>query len=256
MNTNQLLTRLLKDNPYIVFDKDKNGKNIIPYFGNTKGKNLFQHCRYMVQIGWNRLPSDETVAAFMYTFIKLEKLRLLNESDMNKVQSYIQFDWTNSQFGHDNINIFELRRLMVDLEQEVFRTKVRDFSSNEPVNIYLFGGDYRLKEMIGQRFKGCKFNVVTIPEFDLEKNKQNGEEKQEKLLYQYISEKWDGEPVPVKQIREQLKITDTYWSKLVKKKIIKNLLAAKQIKISRLKGKGRDLYMYLTAPYQPSQESS
>jgi hypothetical protein len=84
MNANQQLTRLLKTNKYVVLDKDKNGKSIVPYFGNTKGKNLFQDCRKMVQVGWNRLPSDETVAAFMYTFIKLEELRLLNESDMKK----------------------------------------------------------------------------------------------------------------------------------------------------------------------------
>ncbi|KPV56955.1 hypothetical protein QJ48_24765 [Paenibacillus sp. A3] len=112
MNVNQQLNKLLKNNKNVVFDKDKNGKSIIPYFGNTKGKNSFQHCRKMVQIGWNRLPSDETVAAFMYTFIKLDELRLLSEPDMKKVQGYIQFDWINSRFGHDNINIFEMRRLM------------------------------------------------------------------------------------------------------------------------------------------------
>jgi hypothetical protein len=244
MNANQQLTRLLKTNKYVVFDKDKNGKSIVPYFGNTKGKNVFQDCRKMAQIGWNRMPSDETVAAFMYTFIRLEELRLLNESDMMKVQGYIQFDWENSEFGHDNINIFELRRLMVDLEQEVFRTKVRDFSSNEPVSIYLFGGDHRLKEMIAQRFKGCKFEVESIPEFDLEKYHQNGIDKQEKLLYKFICEEWDAQPIPIKQIRKDLDITDTYWSRLIKKENIQKLIVDKQIKISRIKGRGGDSYMY------------
>lgn len=245
-NANQHLTRLLIYNKYVVFDKDKNGKPIVPYFGNTKGKNHFQDCRYMVQIGWNRLPSDETVAAFMYTFINLEQLRQLNENDMNKVQSYVKFDLTKSNFGHDNINIFELRRMMVDLEQEVFRTKARDFSSNESVNIYLFGGDYRLKEMIAQRFKGCKFEVEQIPEFDLEKNKQKGEEKQEKLLYYFIKEQWDGKPISISQLREKFGISPTYWSKIMKKKIIKNLFDAKGVKSSRLKGKGKDSYLYCT----------
>ncbi|KPV56956.1 hypothetical protein QJ48_24770 [Paenibacillus sp. A3] len=108
--------------------------------------------------------------------------------------------------------------------------------------------------MIAQRFKGCKFDVVTIPGFELEKHHQKGEDKQEKLLYQYISEQWDGHPVPVKQIRHQLEITDTYWSRLVKKKNIKNLFAAKQIKTSRLKGKGKDLYLYCLTVSSPLQE--
>lgn len=112
------------------------------------------------------------------------------ETDMKKVQGYIQFDWIKSRFGHDNINIFEMRRLMVDLEQEVFRTKVRDFSSNEPVDIYLFGGEARLKEMIAQRFKGCKFDVVTIPGFELEKHHQKGEDKQETVILFRIFSCW------------------------------------------------------------------
>ncbi|AIQ11329.1 hypothetical protein [Paenibacillus durus] len=244
MNASQRLTKLLKSNKHVVLDKDKNGKNVVPYFGNTKGKNLFQNCRNMVQIGWPRLPSDETVAAYMYTFVNMEKLKQLSESEMDQVQGYIKFNPTSSKFGLDNINIFELKRMMVDLEQEVFRTKVRDFSSNEPVNIYLFGGDYRIKEMIAQRFKGCKFRVEEIPEFALEKNKQNGEDKKEKKLYNFINENWDGQPILLKQLRDDFKITETYWSKLMKKKLIKNLFEARGIKASKLKGKGKDKYLH------------
>lgn len=243
MNINKQLTKQLEHHLYVVLDQDQSGKAVIPYFGNTKGKNLFQHCRKMVQIGWNRLPSDETVAAFIYTFLNLDRLRQLNESDINKVQNYIQFDGKTSRFGHDNLNIFELRRMLVDLEQEVFRTKVRDFSSDEQVDIYLFGGDYRLKEMIGQRFKGCTFNEEQIPEFELEKNHQKGVDKQEKRLYTYI-ETWDGQSIAVTEVRKQLDITDTYWSRLIKKENIQHMLKQHDIQISRLKGGGRQQYMH------------
>ncbi|MGG1669760.1 hypothetical protein ACIFOE_03755 [Paenibacillus sp. NRS-1783] len=244
MNINKQLTKQLEHQPYVVLDQDQNGKKVVPYFGNTKGKNLFQHCRKMVQIGWNRLPSDETVAAFIYTFLNMDRLHQLNESVMNKVQNYVQFDGKKSRFGHENLNIFELQRMLVDLEQEVFRTQVRDFSSDEQVDIYLFGGDFRLKEMIGQRFKGCTFKVEHIPEFELEKNHQKGVDKQEKRLYTYIHETWNGQPVTVSEIRKQLDIAGTYWSRLIKKENIQLMLKQHGIQISRLKGGGRQQYLH------------
>ncbi|MTI47855.1 MAG: hypothetical protein FH761_08440 [Firmicutes bacterium] len=153
------VTELLKDNENIVFDKDKEGNNIISYFGNTKGKNLYKDCNYMVQLGWNRYPSDEYLASFISVYANWKELKKkYNENDedfKSLVKDTLMID-NKGRFEDNRVYFHQLCKMASELEQEAFRTKVRNFETDENVGIYCFNMDGKLGDMLEQRLNGCK----------------------------------------------------------------------------------------------------
>ena len=61
----------------------------------------------------------------------------------------------NGQFSNIELQKYMLRKMIIDLEQEVYRTHVREFTSSEEVDIYLFVKDEDYQEyhdMLSNRF--------------------------------------------------------------------------------------------------------
>ncbi len=63
----------LKRTKNVIKDKEDDNFEYIPYFGNTKGKNNFNECTKMIQIGWNRWDSDSYIAKRIATSKLIKK---------------------------------------------------------------------------------------------------------------------------------------------------------------------------------------
>ena len=234
MYSKKLSEELQHNNNIIKYDVT----GTIPYFGNTKGKNDFNECENMVQIGWNRLPSDEIISSYLCVNVDLKMFKEFwfdDHSKREKIQQLLQVK--KGKFVNDQIEIHMLQKMMAEFEQEVFRTKVRNFGENEPVNIYLFDAELGLQNMIRERFTNCKIKPFKIVELDLNKNKPSNGEKKEKILYDYLKNEWNGEAKLYDDIKSELDITNTNWTKLLSKQSIKNLFVEMNIKSQKIGNK-------------------
>lgn len=205
------LEGFFKDN--LLIQKEKNGD--YPYFGNTKGKNTWKECSKMVQIGWNRYDSTTYIAEFLtlnpeWTVSLKEKL----EISENK-EEIIKLLETNfkGNFHVKEINDYSLKKIEVDFEQEVFRTQIREFNSDTPVDIHIFLKDQdhnKMKSMITKKFPNCNIIKTTFgKEIKLLSNKRN---ENLKNMFYFLDNEWKDKKITVKALKERFKISDKKWS--------------------------------------------
>lgn len=78
--------------------------------------------------------------------------------------------------------------MAVDLEQEVYRTKIRYFGETEiPVEVYLFTASEEMRDILRQRFKGCHIeDVHDAWEFDEFKIFERKGNEHVKRLFEWI----------------------------------------------------------------------
>ena len=205
------LEKLSKNNGTIQKEVD----NSCPYFGNTKGKNTWSECTNMVQIGWNRYDSTSYISEFLSLneewLISLKEKFDTSESKEELIK-YLSPD-SNGNFKINEINNYMLKKMIVDFEQEVYRTNVREFTSDQEVNVYIFlkSEDYNvMTNMIAERFPDC--NIVKTDlnkEIKLLSNKNN---KNLKNLFHYLDNEWKDEVIAVKDLKTKFMISDKKWS--------------------------------------------
>lgn len=219
--TNKLASEFLydelKNNENVISYVGSNGKPCVPYFGFTKGMNTFKKCSQMIQIGWNRWDSDSYIAYRIATsrLIK-EKFDEKYNEKFDTIQNLLRNE--NGRFAFSDIEMYKLMQLINDFEQEVFRTKVREFANSEPVDIFIFNCNKTMQMMIEQRFINCKFiyeKWAEIEEYNLRKRK-SAENILVLKLEDWINQ-WDGSYKSISELREELEITENYWKKIKKK---------------------------------------
>lgn len=166
----KIISQNLKNLGTLIFLDKGEEKIVIPHFGDTKGSNEFKDAKSMVQIGWNRSPSDEYLAQCLSRNTTYEKLMEYREDKAKRTAKL--FENKNGRFTqYDEVNIYMWRKMAVEFEQEVFRTCVRDFSADNAVDIYIFKPDGKVIDLIQQRFKKCtiKSDYHVPEEFQQEK---------------------------------------------------------------------------------------
>ena len=235
-------------------EKFKNKTNIIldtnkfPYFGNTKGKNDWYECGKMIQIGWNRHSSDDYLAEFLSLNPEYASLWLkLYEFEMEITEFFIE-QMTPDNYGNfshnEEIYHFVFQNMVVDLEQEVYRTKIREFNTEEEVDVYLFVREKEyeiIKSMIAARFKNCNF-IETDVDFKIKPKGQNilVRKGNEKLadLFNYLDYKWNGKKTLASIIYSKF-ISVDQWREHFGGKNQKDLILFQDrgIKLSKTKGK-------------------
>lgn len=244
MDFHKKLDEKLKDNSLIIRNNES-----IPYFGMTKGSNLYRSAKDMVMVGWWKMPTDEYIAQYLSTHLNKEMLMSKWKMDEHHV---IDFSNINGVFSDLELEEFRLCKMMVDFEQEVFRTKVRDFGCSEEVNIWIFNPEDRIKDLIKQRFPKCKMIKHDSPfEFQEGKTlnrKSKGANKIQLLINWF--KKWDGTPVPTEEIRTKFEISKSYMDDLFRhnKKgnlVIKEIIRSRNIKRGKLNDKGRISWIYI-----------
>lgn len=229
-----------------IFVDSGENELVIPHFGDTKGSNDFKDARYMIQIGWNRLPSDEYLSQYLSTSRDFEKW-MKNKENITEITSKI-YNSKNGKFDDDDINIYTWRKMAVDFEQEVFRTSIRDFTADNPVDIYVFKPDKKMMSLVKQRFsKSTLVSYNNIPEeFQQEKilnrNKENGSENKIQTFIRWVLE-WGGNKTSIQEIKTMLDISDENWSKINSNKVVKEIKKSREIKLKR-EGKGNNQIYY------------
>ena len=206
-----------QSNSNIILDVDK-----FPYFGNTKGKNTWSECNKMIQIGWNRHSSDDYLAEFLSLNPEYASLWLkLYEFEMEITEFFIE-QMTPDNYGNfshnEEIYHFVLQNMVVDLEQEVYRTKIREFNTDEEVDVYLFVREKEyeiIKSMIAARFKNCNF-IETDITFASERKKQdllerNGNEELANL-FNFLDNEWDGKEILANVLYTKFDISKDQWN--------------------------------------------
>jgi|GEM_PF-2027663 len=247
IQVNQKLTNLLRDNAYVIKTVDSLGNHIVPYFGITKGKNDWSNCEVMVQIGWNRYREDVYISEYLAANEQI-KQKISEEYEKIKFkQTEIIFGNDYGQFKLPDLELFRLLKMAVDLEQEVYRTKIRNFGDiNSPVNVYLFGASDTLREIIGQRFKGCHIrNLSNISEFQEFKKLSRKDNEHVKRLIDWIDNDFliNGNIITGRKqmkstdIKRRLNITDRQWQYLFNEdKDFKEMLKRRRLTQTKERG--------------------
>lgn len=238
----KVISQYLRNKGTLIFlDKDEE-KEVIPHFGDTKGSNEFKDAKFMVQIGWNKVPSDEYLSQCLSRNAKLEKL-FEPQEDKAKRTAEIMENENGCFTKYDEVNIYMWRKMAVEFEQEVFRTCVRDFSADNAVDIYIFKPDGKVLDLIYQRFKKCKVHsIYSVPEeFNEEKilGRQNADGNDNKIqaFIKWLKKEWDGSKISIKDIKAKFEMSDKYWEKVSSKQVVKDIKEKRNIKTKR-EGKG------------------
>lgn len=247
----KIISQNLKNLGTLIFLDKGEEKSVIPHFGDTKGSNEFKDAKNMVQIGWNRSPSDEYLAQCLSRNTTFEKLMEYKEDKAERTAKI--FENKNGRFKeYDEANIYMWRKMAVEFEQEVFRTCVRDFSADNAVDIYIFKPDGKVIDLIQQRFKKCtiKSDYHVPEEFQQEKilgrQTSDGNDNKIQAFIKWLKSEWDGTKTSLKDIKNKFEISDNYWEKLIKNPVVKDIKLKRNIKTKREgKGSNQTYYWYI-----------
>lgn len=231
----------------IILDQGED-KPLIPHFGDTKGSNEFKDAKYMVQIGWNRAPSDEYLAQCLSRNTNLDKVFEKKENHEERTAKLLENEYGKFT-SYDEANVYMWRKMAVEFEQEVFRTCVRDFSADNAVEIYIFNPDRKVIGLISQRFKNCKFkSTYDVPiEFQEEKilgrNNSDGTDNKIQAFIKWLRKEWDGSEISIKEMKSKFEMSDKYWEKVRANEVVKEIKDNRKVQ-SRRKGKGASQVTY------------
>ncbi|MCO5385377.1 MAG: hypothetical protein NHB14_05885 [Desulfosporosinus sp.] len=247
----KIISQNLKNLGTLIFLDKGEEKIVIPHFGDTKGSNEFKDAKSMVQIGWNRSPSDEYLAQCLSRNTTYEKLMEYREDKAKRTAKL--FENKNGRFTqYDEVNIYMWRKMAVEFEQEVFRTCVRDFSADNAVDIYIFKPDGKVIDLIQQRFKKCtiKSDYHVPEEFQQEKilgrQTSDGNDNKIQAFIKWLKSEWDGTKSSLKDIKNRFEISDNYWEKLIKNPVVKDIKSKRNINTKREgKGSNQAYYWYI-----------
>lgn len=247
----KIVSQHLKNLGTIIFlDRDEE-RPVIPHFGDTKGSNEFKDAKNMVQIGWNKAPSDEYLAQCLSRNTVFEKLFEQQEDKAARTAAIFE-----NQFGffkeYDEANIYMWRKMAVEFEQEVFRTCVRDFSADNAVDIYIFKPDKKVISLIRQRFKKCHvINYNNVPEeFQQQKilgrQTPDGNDNKIQMFIKWLKDEWKGSKISIADIKVKFEISDKYWGKLNSNPVVKDIKKKRKVKTMREgKGSSQCYYWYI-----------
>lgn len=133
----------------------------VEYFGNIKGKNTFRNYRCTAQIGLQRYSAEFYHAQTLYHHPEL--LTVIPAATADEL-----FAWYESIKHSDAYQDIMDAFMLVDLEQNLFRSKIRMPDCIEPIDYYVFCSidSYQsLIEKVRQRFgngdRGAKIDVVS-----------------------------------------------------------------------------------------------
>lgn len=152
----------------------------------------------------------------IYLLINKEIINALNKLSSNEankeIKKLIQFkkvdNASTSLFEKEDINEIMLSKIFVDFEQNIYRTKLRNFANNEEIIIYIFSYNSILYKNLFKRIEdvhAIKIKNVFSNEFNASKIKARNNKKEsvaQKVVKWWLSYNWEKEM----EITEILKI--------------------------------------------------
>lgn len=222
VDVNQRLTENLRDNTNVVFEQ-KDSKRFVEYFGNVKGKNLFCLCTQMVQAGHVRYRSDDYIAQFLSVSQTFRQglINLYNNGNYEKINELLHCN-NDGAFTFHSLDNFRKRSMYAELEQNIYRTKIRSFNDRTPVQVNLFATDIELIDLLKKRFTNSTIREIVIPkEFvDAEFVAKKCYKHFAQDLLDYIDSIFNGKSdceikLPVAEIKLRFPIDNRKWHYLI-----------------------------------------
>lgn len=171
------------------------------YFGNIKGKNRYREYNNFVQIGLNRF-SDLTYRLKTYHNV------ISNVTTDGEVVKFI-----SRKASEEKAKETMYRAIMSDIEQNLFRSKLRNPDCKEPVRYLMFFNTDEFKPMIElmqERYKEANVFVTDTPtSFLIEqiKSRENSKDSKTQRIIDWLSEQPNGTTFKVSDMLNELGIT-------------------------------------------------
>ena len=202
-------------------------------FDNMRGVNDFgdfNYC-YILQTPRKQIP----YYIFLYEYWTKTKLSDV-EMETNKING-------NEDWGFKNNE--KLQQLMTDdIASSFYQSCKRIARSSEPIGYFHVFCKLdkavliTLKQLYNIKF--CRDGKLT--DYD---NSQRLKESEKGKYQEWLSKEWNGTPIMVNCIKEKFNMTNDNWNYCNRDKIIKKIKKDKNIMCSKIKGKGKDYYLYI-----------
>ena len=186
----------------------------IPYLGGTNGSNVFNRCTNVIMLGYPRLDPQTyltfTCAAFGEEQVSSE-LQALSPQDLLNGSHY-------NLLSLPSVNDYVTHHLAARLEQEIYRSALRNPDFGGDIRIYLFCPPPAVLSILQKRIPGTTVLYNKLPKcVELSKRMcrsfENGQTSFRKLM-DFLSA-WDGTPIRVVDLRDRLGISPAVWKDLI-----------------------------------------
>ena len=197
-------------------DRLQSAYETIDYFGNIRGKNVYRECTNIIQFGLNRFP--QSIYNLQSSFSILEHY---NKSCICYV-------------GQDYARDIVINSILTDIEQNIFRSKIRNQDCSDGVTYTLMfdvTGYQDLIEAIKSRYEpmGAKVNVLDSPlEFDVLKtvNRKTENSTSAQRVINYYYSLPQGSRFTRRDIMKQCEITVSQFKNAKQNNGVKRILVA------------------------------
>lgn len=260
----QALTKILQEERYKKLAEKivLNDNAKVPSYGATKGQNKWQDCNVAIMFGKYIQSEDIYTSAMLSHFW----YNIFKDKEAERIAELFAFK--DGKYDANRLNFFRLTKIMVDLEQDLFRCAIRNYNETTPIEIYTFGldktGTIHFDNDLGmqlwtdlfgrlkKRLEGCQAqNIEEVPE-ELDKvlNYADGNTTIAKLIT-WVNE-YDGTPILVDEFKNQYNISNDYWKKLFRRRVsVSSILKFQkawyskdiQRKANKRFGKGKWIYI-------------
>lgn len=201
-----------------IEDRFKGEFEYVEHFGNIKGVNKFREVTDIAQVGLNRYPDTYyTQIAYITQLLqkKCKSIKIVGKQGIKMMFASIRNN-----------------ALMADLEQNIFRSKIRSIDCTEPVSYTLFLNvkTYAdLIKMMQDRYGSleAKINIIDTPASykQMKTSIRNTDKKTNvQAVLDWMNQQPAGKAFKPKEIREACELTLEAWKNVKKSDAVKNLL--------------------------------
>lgn len=210
----------------------------VPYFGGTNGSNDFRQCRNVILLGYPRLDPEayleRTYAAWRDHGFREELLRT-QEFMRNQAQP-----WKGGLRSLPSVAEYEARHLTARMEQEIYRCALRNAQVAGEIHVFLFYPPEQMWKLMKDRFPGCRVDEIEeVPDCMLPYLGSGRTYRGKKTAFTLVQDflaRWDGNPIGITQLRQQLGISPSAWKELQAQDRFRGLLLHYQ---AQLAGRGK-----------------
>ncbi len=239
--TKNILNNYIRDNynantllvSYMEYVKNVDTDNK-EYFNNLKGLNVYRHKIKYAQIGLNRF-SD---IAYLQILLSLnsEIIDCVKQNPNTSDEIFeILLDMEYGNFTHDKMNQIMYSKLLVDIEQNMFRTKLREYSNQDIIKVDLFynAKTYEQLNILLEKRLNTKITVA-VPDIFLEHQIISRDNKElsvaQKIVKWFKNNEGYGE-IRTKELLELCEVTNNQFSGAKRdNNSFNNYIKSKQIK--------------------------
>lgn len=188
----------------------------VNHFGNIKGTNQYRNENNICQVGLNRYPE-------LIYLLYANEIGRFNDTDKSIIKRI---------YGKEFIDRIRCQFILADIEQNIFRCKIRNVDNNKKCiytlifnireSTYIFENYSPLIDMLKKRFEkyGATVNFVETPmEFRLLKTKERKQDTYAKKILNWLAVKGNGYIFKVSEMKAELEITDKQFEKIKEKNI-------------------------------------